>query len=75
MADTYKDKKRFVQKNEEPGLISYKRHFGNYFKSHPCTYKKLLKRKRRAKSRQAVRENKEVPRFKKSDNTTYWNDW
>ena len=75
MSKTTRDKKRFKQKEENTESFRYKLHFENYFKSHPCTYKKILKRQRRAMQKQALRENKNIPVFKNSDNSTYWNNW
>ena len=75
MSKTRRDKKRYQNKQVEHPSHSYKLHFGMYYDSHPCTYKKLLKRKRRTESKQALREGKEPPIFKNSDNCNYHNDW
>lgn len=75
MSNTKRDNTRFRRKKEKPHPFSYKLHFGLYYKSHPCTYKKMLRRQRRAREIQALRENKDIPVFKNSDNSTYWKDW
>ena len=75
MAKTKRDKKRFKDKNKQPQIFSYKLHFGVYFDSHPCTYKKMNRRIQRAKEKQALRESKEAPRYRKTYNYDYHMDW
>lgn len=64
-------KRNIKRMNKEP-YMGYNKIYSELCSMIPLRFKKMRRRQRRAKEKQALRSGKEVPKFKKDYNWEWW---